>query len=320
MTTRTRTTPQADRLSEESDLGFGSVVARESKRRLLNRDGSFNVVRDGLGFVQQLNSYHWLLTIRWSTFLALLTGFYVAVNTLFAVAYLLCGPHALQSPPTGAPEGRFFQAFFFSVETFATIGFGNVYPVGFVANAVMTVEALVGLLAVALVTGLIFARFSRPQARIRYSAHAVIAPYRDGQAFEFRIANERRTQIVELQATVLFSQFENTATSRTRTFVPLELERHSVVFFPLAWTIVHPITADSPLHGVTADDLRGCGAEFLVLLSGFDETFSQTVHSRTSYTANDLLWNARFANVFNPPRDDGILSIDIAKLDDVDKG
>jgi len=302
----------------EKDLGFGSVVARESRRRLLNRDGTFNVTREGLGLFHELNVYHWLLTMRWSSFLALLSALYVFVNCIFAVAYLLCGQGALQSPPTGRPEGVFFQAFFFSVETFATIGYGNVYPVGLVANSIMTVEALVGLLGVALATGLIFARFSRPAARIRYSERAVVAPYRDGFAFEFRIANERRTQIVEMSATVLFSRFEGGPSGRTRTFAPLTLERQKVVFFPLAWTIVHPITPDSPLHGLTLVDLIASEAEFLVLLTGFDETFSQTVHSRTSYTARELVWNGRFASVFNPSRADGILSIDIGKLDDIE--
>jgi inward rectifier potassium channel len=306
-------------IEEERDLGFGSVVARESRMRLLNRDGSFNVVRDGLGFFQALNPYHSLLTMSWPAFLTMLTASYLLINALFAVAFLLCGPGALQSPPTGAPEGRFLQAFFFSVETFATIGYGNIYPIGAVPNMLMTLESLIGLLGVALATGIIFARFSRPNAQIRFSNVAVIAPYRGITAFEFRIANERSSQIVQLEAKVLFTRFEPRGGVETRQFYDLELERRRVVFFPLAWTIVHPIDAHSPLYGLSRADLLASDAEVLVLLTGFDETFSQTVHTRSSYKASEIIWNARFRNMFNPPTLNGILSIDMGKLHHIEQ-
>jgi inward rectifier potassium channel len=306
---------------EDRDLGFGAVVARESRMRLLNRDGSFNVVREGLGFFQERSPYHRLLSMSWPAFVGLLASLYVVVNLVFALLYLACGPGALVTPSTGAPEGRFLQAFFFSVETFATIGYGNVYPRGIAANALMTLEALVGLLGVALATGIIFARFARPAARIRFSRMALIAPYRDGLAFEFRVANERSSQIIDLAATVLFTRFEDAAAPEeksTRQFHPLALERERVVFFPLSWTVVHPITESSPLHGLTEEDLRRTGAEFLVLLSGFDETYATTVHQRTSYKASEVRWNARFSTVYSRPRPDGTLAIDMAKLDDID--
>jgi inward rectifier potassium channel len=305
---------------EDRDLGFGAVVARESRMRLLNRDGSFNVVREGLGFFQERSPYHRLLSMTWPAFVGLLASLYVLVNLLFALLYLACGRGALVTPTTGAPEGRFLQAFFFSVETFATIGYGNVYPRGIAANALMTLEALVGLLGVALATGIIFARFSRPAARIRFSRSALIAPYRDGAAFEFRVANERSSQIIELEATVLFARFEDGAADEkgTRQFHPLALERERVVFFPLSWTVVHPITETSPLYGLSDEDLRRTDAEFLVLLSGYDETYATTVHQRTSYKASELRWNARFSSVYSRPRADGTLAIDMRKLDDIE--
>lgn len=302
---------------EERDLGFGSVVARESRKRLLNRDGSFNVSRDGLG-LGSLSVYHSLLTMTWTRFLGWLTASYLLINALFAVAYLVCGASALQTPPTGMPEGRFLQAFFFSVETFATIGYGNVYPVGVASNVIMTLEALVGLLGVALATGIIFARFSRPTARIRFSRFAVIAPYRGVSAFEFRIVNERRNEIVQLEARVLLIRFEWIDGEHTRVFHDLALERRHVVFFPLSWTIVHPIDETSPLHGVTPEQLAESHTEFLVLLTGMDDIFSQTVHARSSYSASEVRWGARYRSVFNPPAPDGSLSIDVRRLDDVD--
>ena len=304
---------------EERDLGFGSVVSRESRKRLLNRNGTFNVQRRGLRLFQSLSLYHTALSISWPRFLSAVIGTYVVINVVFACAYLLCGHGALNTPPTGMPEGRFLQAFFFSVETFGTIGYGNVYPVGVLPNFVMVVEALTGLLVLAMSTGLIFARFSRPTARIRFSRHAVIAPYRGITALMLRIVNERSNQIVEVDAQLLFSR-RAVDDGTPRVFDELGLERRHVVFFPLAWTIVHPIDETSPLFGLTPADLVNVDAEFLVLLKGIDETFSQTVHARSSYTAAELVWDARFESMFNPLTADGVVSIDLERLDAIERG
>lgn len=315
-----RPAPRIVPAEEEKDLGFGSVVANERGHRLLNRDGTFNVARDGLSMAESLSPYHWLLTMSWARFFALLTALYLVSNALFAVGYLLCGAGALALPPTGMPEGRFLQAFFFSVETFATIGYGNIYPVGTVANMLMTLESIAGLMAVALATGIVFARFARPQVRIRFSRRAIIAPYRGITAFEFRIANERNTQMVELQAKVLLSRFEMKNGHPSRQFRELGLERRQVVFFPLSWTIVHPIDETSPLYGLTHDDLVRSDAEFLILLSGYDETFATTLHTRTSYRADEIDWDARFKSIYTTPGDGGIIRIDVGKLDEVEHG
>ena len=264
-----------------------------------------------------MSPYHWLLTLSWARFLSLLVAAYLVSNALFAVGYLLCGPGALATPATGMPEGAYLQAFFFSVETFATIGYGNVYPVGRAANWLMTVESVAGLMAVALVTGLMFARFARPTARIRFSRRAIVGPYRGITAFEFRLANERASQMVQVEAKVLLSRFETHGGRTAREFHDLALERRQVVFFPLSWTVVHPIDESSPLWGVTAEDLARTDAEFLVLLSGYDETFATTVHARTSYRADEVLWGARFASVYTKPGETGMLGIDIGRLDDV---
>src|SRR5882757_3379653 len=191
---------------ELKDLGFGSVVSQEQKIRLLNRDGSFNVAREGLGFWNSL-SYHALLTMSWPRFISLITVAYLVVNALFAGAYMLCGPGALENTTTHQ-SARFLEEYFFSVHTFATIGYGYIVPTNLAANIVVTVESLVGLLGFALATGLIFARFSRPTAKILYSESAVIAPYRDKTAFQFRITNGRNNQLIEVGAEVLFTRFE----------------------------------------------------------------------------------------------------------------
>lgn len=301
----------------QRDLGFGAVVARESQARLLNRDGSFNVRRTGLGFWQSLSLYHWLLTMGWGRFLALLTLSFLMVNALFAGAYLLCGPGALAGAPVGAGQlAAYLQAFFFSVHTFGTIGYGNIAPMGLAANFVVVAESLMGLLGLALATGLIFARFSRPTAKILFSRVAVIAPYRDGTAWMFRITNARSNQLVELGAKVIFARFEDEDGRCIRRFYPLALERDKVVFFPLTWTIVHAIDEASPLYGYTRERLVQERAEFLILLTGFDETFSQTVHTRSSYLGDEVVWQARFGNLFNYPKSgEELLSVDVSRLD-----
>ncbi|MFN2456189.1 MAG: ion channel [Pyrinomonadaceae bacterium] len=300
------------------DLGFGSVVASESHQRLLNRDGTFNVERRGLSFWSSFSLYHWLLTISLWKFLSVLTVFYVLTNAVFAIAYLLCGTGALVRSAGEEAGNKFWQAFFFSVQTFSTIGYGNVSPTGIAANTVVTIEAFVGLLAVALATGLIFARFSRPTANIIFSRRAVIAPFKDGHAFMFRVSNARRTQIIELGATALLARFELVNDRKLRRFYPLSLERSKVDFFPLSWTIVHPIDEESPFDGLTHEDLLASDSEVLVLFTGTDETFSQTVHTRSSYKADEIVWNAKFSDIYNRSASSQLLTVDVRRLHNIE--
>lgn len=304
---------------EQRDLGFGSVVSRESRLRLLNRDGTFNVARKGLNFWSSLNLYHSLLTMSWWGFYGLVTLFYVLLNTVFAFAYMLCGREALQGAAGDATLGdSFWRAFFFSVETFSTIGYGNITPIGIAANVLVTIESLIGLLAVALATGMLFARFSRPTAVIIFSQMAVIAPYKGITAFEFRITNGRSNEIIEMGARIVLTRFEQIDGHYTRRYYNLVLERDKVAFLPLSWTIVHPIDESSPLNGVTYEEMRASSAEFLVLLTGIDETFSQTVHTRSSYIADEIVWNARFANLFQREADEDMLTVDVRRLDQIE--
>lgn len=301
------------------DLGFGAVVARDSRQRLLNRDGSFNVVREGLGFWSSISPYHYLLTTSWPRFLGLVLLAYLGLNALFALAFLACGPDALIGiDASPGALGLFLQDFFFSVQTFATIGYGAVSPRTQIAHWLVTVESLTGLLGFALATGLVFSRFARPGACVLFSERAIIAPYRDGTALMFRIANRRSNQLIQVEAKVILGRFKDGVVGAGREFVALTLERDRVEFFPLAWTVVHPIDEASPLWGWSREQIESADTELLVMIQGFDETFSQTVHTRSSYTADELIWGARFANLFNPPMPDGTLSIDVSKLHDTD--
>jgi len=265
-----------------------------------------------------LSLYHWLLTISWPKFLGFITGSYIAVNAIFAVAFLLCGPGALQSSSGDFTGHSFYRAFFFSVDTFATIGYGNIIPIGIVANTLVTIEALLNILGIALATGVIFSRFSRPSARIIYSRNALVAPYRGKTALEFRIANARSSQLIEVQIQVILTKMERKDGSMVRKFYDLSLERSRVVFFALSWTVVHPIDSSSPMWGVSEEDLLKADAEVLILLTGTDETVSQVVHSRSSYKANEIIWGAKFANMFVRTDADGIVGMNLTRLHDVE--
>jgi inward rectifier potassium channel len=294
------TEAQTKSLNEQDlrDLGFGAVVSRESQQRLLNRDGSFNVKRTGLRFWSSFSAYHAMLTIPWWQFFGATTLLYLVVNAAFAAAYLACGPGALGSNTVGMEHHTYLRAFFFSVQTLSTIGYGQVVPIGTGANALVTLESLIGLLGFAIVTGLLFARFSRPTAKLLFSRHALIAPYQNITALEFRVANARSNELIEVSAKVLLSRFEQIDGVRTRRYYTLELERPGVTFLPLTWTVVHPIDARSPLYMETPESLRSSRSEFLVLLRAFDETFSATVQTRTSFIPDEVLWGFRFANAF----------------------
>lgn len=302
-----------------SDLGFGSVVARESTKRFLNRDGSFNVRREGLSVWQSISPYHELLTMSWPRFLALFVAGYLIINALFGLAYVACGPGALSGIDEQAPGPRFARMFFFSVHTLGTIGYGNVSPMSFAANVLVTLESIVGIVGIALATGLSFARFSRPTAQIIFSRNAVVAPYRGLTGFMFRVANQRSTQIVELQGKVFFTRWKEGPAGREREFVQLRLERDSVAFFPLSWTVVHPIDDRSPLRGLSSGDLESSAAEFLVILNGFDETFSQSVHTRSSYKAHEVIFGAKFKSMFLPRAEDDPVRVDIREIDSYER-
>lgn len=301
-------------LEEPKDLGLGSVVGGVNEKRLLNRDGTFNQRRSGLPFFSSLSAYHYMLTISWPKFYAMILTGYLAVNALFALSYLACGADSLIGEKPSAMGGAFWRAFFFSVESLSTIGYGNVTPNGMPAHFVMTFEALVGLLGLALGTGILFARFSRPTAALLFSTRAVVAPYRGMTAFMFRVTNSRTNQLVELEAKLLFSHIEGSV----RKYDQLALERSRVTFFPLSWTVVHPINEKSPMSGMTHDDLVAKDAEFLIMLTGIDETFSQSVHARSSYKPDEIVFGYRFVNIYNPMDQDGVVSIDVRRLSDVE--
>ena len=236
--------------------------------------------------------YHHLLTSSWPLLLAQIMVAFFALNAIFALGYYFDGG------VENARPGSYADLFFFSVETMATIGYGRMAPITLVAHILMSLEALTGMMGLALMTGLIFAKFSRPSARVRFSRHAVIS-MRDGvPSLMFRMANERASQIVEAQVHVLLSRGEITAEGESLLrFYDLELTRYRNATFRHSWTVVHPIHPGSPLHGAAAESLAAGNAEIVVSVTGIDGAFMQTVYARHTYEAGDLVWGARLADV-----------------------
>lgn len=314
--------PKAASGDDKDDFGLGRVLSDTRGQRLLNPDGTFNVRREGLPWSQAGSVYHDALTVSWPRFLLWTVVVYVGINLLFAVAFLLVGPEALSGAPVEPFGGRFGRAFFFSVQTFATIGYGSIVASGVAANLVVTLEALVGLLAQAVITGLVFARFARPTMSVQFSSVALVAPFNEGRALMIRIANRRRNELIEMDAQMTLSLRTEAVTGAAgsvgRRYLPLTLDRRSVNFFPLSWTLVHPITPASPLWGLSAQALAARDAEVLVLLHGTDETFATRVSSRRSYMSDEIIWGAKFRNIFVTSPADGRVAVDLTALDQHD--
>ena len=304
--------------AEKRDLGFGAVVTGGSRQRLLNQDGSFNVRRTGLSLFTSLNLYHTLLAMSWRMFLLLVLVLYFLSNIIFGAIYASSGAGAIVDTSSEPMTNVFVRSFFFSVQTFATIGYGTIHPAGVVPNLLVTIESYYSLLANALITGLVFARFARPTAKVIFSDVAVIAPYRGITGLMVRLVNGRSNQLIEVTATIIYARFVDENGKMVRRFDALKLERDKVSFLPLAWTIVHPITKDSPLYGITREEVESTDAELLVLLNATDETFAAVVHTRSSYKPDEVRVGYKFVNIYNEVDSGEPISIDIRKLSEIE--
>jgi inward rectifier potassium channel len=282
--------------------------------RAINKDGTFNVRRPR-GFRSFAGSVYMLLvTMSWPKFLALVFLSYLVVNTMFAGLYVALGPGAIRTSVAELNLDPFALAFFFSVHTLTTVGYGDLYPIGMAANIVSSTEAAIGLMGFALATGLLFARFSRPSPRLAFSERAIIAPYGDGHSLQFRLANQRTNVLMDLKVDVMLMTVERDSEGQLkRNFAELRLERQGVFFLPLTWTVVHPIDEQSPLYGKTAADLERLQAEVMILMRSFDDSFGQVVHSRYSYRWDEVEWAAQFVPAFEVAPE-GHLLLDVDRV------
>ncbi|HML10744.1 MAG TPA: ion channel [Stellaceae bacterium] len=278
---------------------------------LIARDRADEVVSIGLERPWFDDLYHRILTMSWPGFLAVSLAAYLLINLGFAALYLL-QPGSIAN----AHAGSFDDAFFFSVETIATIGYGVMSPATVYANLLMTLESAIGILLIALTTGLVFARFSRPTARIMFSDVAVVGPYNGKPTLTVRLANQRQNQLLAAHVTMTLVRDEHTAEGALlRRFYDLKLVRDRSPIFALTFTVLHEIDAQSPLHGATPDRMADLNAELVVAASGVDETLVQPVQARASYLPHEILWNHRFADIIGWT-EDGRRAIDYTRFHD----
>jgi inward rectifier potassium channel len=283
--------------------------------RVINQNGEFNLRRRG-GAWRDIHPYLHLINMKWPAFLGAVFVAYFAVNVVFACIYYAVGVDQLQGAEAPTALGRFLNLFFFSSHTLSTVGYGNIAPRGVGANSVAAFEALTGVMGLAVATGLLFGRISKPSARIGFSPNMLIAPYQDGTALEFRIVNRRSNTLIEAKATVMLMTVEPGNGGLKRNFQILNLEREGVVFLATPWTIVHPIDQTSPLWEKTAQDLVRLQAEVLILIKAYDDTFAQLVQARHSYRHDDVLWGKKFAPAFSIS-DEGDLVVELDRIGEV---
>jgi inward rectifier potassium channel len=297
-----------------ADLGFGRVVANQVRGRFLTHEGVPTSRKYGIGAQRSSRFYLGALNVSWPAFLAWLIGIILLMNGCFALAYAALGSGALRGSSALGLDDPFLRAFSFSVGVFTTTGTGTMQAVGGTANWLVVFESLVGPLTLVAAAGLVIARLTRPRMRLRFSESAVVAPYEGGRGLMFRMVNVRPGELSDVQVRVNLVLFEESDGRRERNFYPLTLERNSVEFFTLHWTVVHPITADSPLRGATPESLLAAEAELLILVNAHEETFSTRVTARASYTWDEIRWDVKFASIFASSTD-GALAIDVDRLD-----
>jgi inward rectifier potassium channel len=306
-------------LSSDKTTGFGINSENSGGRFFDRQSGRANVVTRGVGFLNKYSWYHTMLALPRGKFLLLLLSVYIFINIIFAGIYYLIGIEHLAGIQSGSAFKNFTEVFFFSAQTFTTVGYGRISPIGISASAVSTFEAFLGLLSFALATGLFYGRFSRPQAFLRFSHNAVIAPYKDGIAFMFRMAPYKNNFLSEVEAKVnLAMQLEENG-KPTNKFFNLDLEFSKINSLSLSWTIVHPIDENSPLFNFSYDDMVNAKIEALVFIKAFDEIFSNQVVQRFSYIASEVVWGAKFKIMYHPDADKKKTVLQINQLNDFEK-
>jgi inward rectifier potassium channel len=303
---------------ESKEVGFGKT--ENVQQRLMNPDGSYNFVRMGLPWYASFNFYHFLINISWLRFIFIVIIWYTVMNLVFTGLYFALCANSLTGMIYSNDFEHFMEVYFFSAQTLTTVGYGRINPTGIMAGAIASAEALVGLLSFALFTGLLYARFAKPNASLLFSENAIFAPFGNNTGLMFRLVNQLSSSLINMKAQVTLSimEWDENGNSTRKFYTPLNLERDGIVFFPSSWTIVHPIDENSPLYGMTWDDIEKGQPETLILISGYDESFNETVFNRHSYHFSDMVWGAKFVKMLNT-NEKGISVVDLSRIDDYEK-
>ena len=297
----------------DTNTGFGTNASSYGGR-FINKSGNANVKKTGIGFLESISWYHTMLNIpRWK-FLIIIVLFYFLVNLVFASIYYLVGVEHLNGITATTAAEQFGQAFFFSIQTFTTVGYGHISPSGFLASFVAAVEALFGLLSFAIATGLFYGRFSKPKAHLLFSHNALIAPFGNGTALMLRVTPYKNTSFTDAEAKVTLGMIVEENGKLVNKFYTLDLELAKVNSLTLSWTLVQPITEKSPLFNLTKEDYENIDGEIIVFVKVFDDMYSTTVVKRTSYAFSEIVYGAKFVPMFSKSVDEEKTILHIDKL------
>jgi inward rectifier potassium channel len=298
------------------DTGFGT---RDNYGgRFINRDGTFNIRKEGQGFWQRFSLFQSMLNLPLWKFVGVIIIFFIGINLLFTATYLLLGPGQFMGMISNDRWSEIKEVYFFSTETFTTVGYGRVNPIGDGANFVASIEAMCGFISFAVVTGLIYGRFAKPKSFLAFSDFAVIAPYKNGMGFMFRFASYKENHtLTDLDIRVNAALLQQENGQSVYKFYDLPLERSKIDSLPMNWTVVHPIDETSPLMGFTEDDIRAADLEVYVLVRGFDDVFSNFVLRRTSYTYQEIQFNKKFVPMYRESEDGRTTILELHKLNEV---
>ena len=304
-------------LKTNNDTGFGSN-ANNFGGRFINKDGTFNLRREGISLLNRFSIYQRMLTMsRWK-FIAVILIFYAVINILFTLVYLIIGAEQLQGLIATTTWGTIKEVFYFSTQSFTTVGYGRINPIGDGANIISSLEALTGFLSFAIATGLIYGRFAKPKSYLAFSQHALISPYQDKTALMFRFVTYKDNHTltnVEIKVNIAIRVEENGDAQYK--FYDLVLERYKVDSLPMNWTVVHAIDESSPIYGFTKEDILASDLELYVLITAFDEVFSSPVLQRTSYTYQEMRFNAKFVPMYRESEDGRTTILELHKLNDI---
>lgn len=303
-------------LKENKDTGFG-VNADSYGGRFVNKDGSYNMRKEGLGFLNRLSVFQAMLSMpRWK-FISIILVFYFVINLVFAGIYVGIGLNQLQGWAGSTDWARFKEAYFFSTQTFTTVGYGRINPVGDMANFIASLEALSGFLSLAIATGLIYGRFARPKSYLAISHHAIIAPYHGGKAMMFRfVSYKEKHTLTNVEVMVNMALRINENGKSVYRYYTLDLERSKIESLVMNWTVVHPIDEKSPLWGFTSEDMKAADVEVYVLIRGFDDVFSTTVQQRTSYTYSEIMFDRKFKPMYRESEDGRTTILELHRLNE----
>lgn len=302
----------------DKDTGFGTNASNYGGR-FISKNGDANIKKVGIGIFESVSWYHTMINIpRWK-FLTVILLFYFVVNLFFATLYYLIGVEHLSGITANNNLEKFAQAFFFSIQTYTTVGYGHINPTGFWASFVSSIEALIGLLTFAIATGLFFGRFSKSEAFIRFSDNALISPYEEGTALMLRMTPFKNTNLFEVEAKVTLGLSIEEKGKQVNTFYQLDLELEKINSLMLSWTLVHPITKESPLYNFTKEDYETVDGEIIVYVKTFDDMYSTHVVKRTSYTLKEVVYGAKFNLMYNRNSDDTRTILHLDKLNSFDK-